>query len=416
MEIKNQLIPYHECIKVSSLRVKYGKNYNLEEWIKDPNHLYVGRKGRIFINDKPFCYVDSIWHNPYKVDKKEYDLKVSLKLYKEYILNSEDLKNKLKELEGKALGCFCEEDKECHAKILSRLYIEYVGKSEFINPSNCKAIKKDGSKCTNNVKEMSEFCGVHLSKNKDTKSIQNINNFVIIENKRGQIRVGRIVKGKNPSFENFKNIIVLTASSAYGELGPYVLKNNEGMIMENIWQFSKVYTKVPRTLQRYSRWDNTIVWEWDEQIHVDKKGELTEEYWNWRKVGMNNKYPVRYPVGQKHRRECLYCLWEGKKLDYIESRKEIYVKVYSELVKKGEKYQKLINMLNKGINLLIIEIDGPHQESIEYYKEKYDVGDNFIENDTVLATSENLDILLNDSLHPYGHGYVLASCLMESIK
>ncbi len=35
------------------------------------------------------------------------------------------------------------------------------------------------------------------------------------------IRVGRIVKNKKPSYPNFKPIIVLTKSSAYGDLGPY---------------------------------------------------------------------------------------------------------------------------------------------------------------------------------------------------
>ena len=171
MEIKNNLTPYHECIKISSLRVKYGENHNLEEWMKDPNHLYVGRKGRIFVNGKYYGYSDSIWCNPYKVSEKNYALEVSLKLYENHILNSVDLKNRLKELEGKALGCFCEETSECHAKILVRLYTECVNDP---SKTKCKAIKKDGSMCTNNslfrsginnVKEISEFRGVHLQKN-----------------------------------------------------------------------------------------------------------------------------------------------------------------------------------------------------------------------------------------------------------
>lgn len=50
-------------------------------------------------------------------------------------------------------------------------------------------------------------------------------------------------------------IVVMTKSSKYGQLGPYVLQDEDGSIMENIWQFSKCYEKVPQSTQRYSRWD-----------------------------------------------------------------------------------------------------------------------------------------------------------------
>jgi hypothetical protein len=60
----------------------------------------------------------------------------------------------------------------------------------------------------------------------------------------GQIRVGRCIydragKRTDPSFDGFTPILVLTKSSAYGALGPYVLKNKKGQIMEDIYQFSK---------------------------------------------------------------------------------------------------------------------------------------------------------------------------------
>ena len=37
-------------------------------------------------------------------------------------------------------------------------------------------------------------------------------------------------------------------------------------------------------------------------------------------------------------------------------------------------------MLANGINLLIVEIDGPKQESLEHYIDTYNVEDNFIQN------------------------------------
>src|SRR3990170_1429443 len=145
------------------------------------------------------------------------------------------------------------------------------------------------------------------------------------------IRVGtiRYHNGQKifPSYPNFKPIEVMTASTEYGELGPYQLKDEQGRIMENIFQFAKCYKRVPKVVQKYSRWNNTIIWEHPEEIHMDEKGNLTQEFWNWRYKGMNNKYAVRYPVGynREMRASCQYCLWNDEKLDYVESRKKIYV-------------------------------------------------------------------------------------------
>ena len=58
----------------------------------------------------------------------------------------------------------------------------------------------------------------------------------------GKIRVGRRVYGKNgtftdPTFSGFEDILCLTKYTKYGSLGPYVLADDKGRIMENIWQF-----------------------------------------------------------------------------------------------------------------------------------------------------------------------------------
>lgn len=109
----------------------------------------------------------------------------------------------------------------------------------------------------------------------------------------------------------------------------------------------------------------------------------------------------------------MYSLKDGKKLNYVEARKEIYLKEYSDLVIKHPTFHKLQKWLKEGKNLLVIEINDPHQESLDYYKEKYGVEDDFIQHDTMLATKENLEIMLNDTKFPYGHGYCLAACLLN---
>lgn len=159
------------------------------------------------------------------------------------------------------------------------------------------------------------------------------------------IRVGRCTYNKsgkrtNPSYEGFTPIIVLTKSSQYGSLGPYVLKDKQGRIMENIFQFSKVYETVPKSVQRYSRYNQKIIWNWPAQTHARlENGEvkITEEYMQWRRAGQHAEDAIRYPVGFHHRHNCLFSMKDidgkidPKPLDYIQSRKEIYLPVYVDL-------------------------------------------------------------------------------------
>ena len=193
--------------------------------------------------------------------------------------------------------------------------------------------------------------------------------------------------------------------------------------MENIWQYSKVYSDVPKSKRRYSKYDDTVIWDHPAENHVikntDGKQILTPEYLAWRSKGSNCEYPIRYPVGFKHRHKCLFALKSTDEkidptpLDYIESRKQIYVPVYINLVKKEPQFNFLKDKLKNGENLLIIEVDGPHQESLGYYRGKYNTGNDFIKNSTMLCNQENLNIMLNDEKHPFGHGYCLAIALME---
>lgn len=231
------------------------------------------------------------------------------------------------------------------------------------------------------------------------------------------IRVGRRKYSKNgkytdPEYPGFTPILCLTEKTAYSSLSPYCLKNSRGEILENIWQFSKVYYTIPNSVQRISRYNSTVIWSHPAETHIDADGNITDEYFKWRKKGMKNPYPVRYPVGYYHRHKCVYALQEQKdcfvELDYIEARKEIYLPDYLNTVVKQEQFEELKNRFDDGEKLLIIEVDGPHEESMSYYREKYGVKKDFITKDTVICTKKNLNIFLNDPKHPFGHGYCLA--------
>lgn len=234
----------------------------------------------------------------------------------------------------------------------------------------------------------------------------------------GHIRVGRIeyIDGKavHPQYPGFTPIVVLTKSSPYGSLGPYELRDDNGRIMENIWQFSKVYEKVEQVAIPYTKAYPKIVWRWPAATHVDANGNLTDDYWRWREAGMANTMAVRYPPGAQNMNKCLYAIQApgGPKLDYITSRRLIYAPVYMELVQKQRQFAELKKRHEDGEDLLIIEVDGPHERDLVYYMDKYRVGDDFIVSSTMLATPENLRIMRDDPEHAFGHGYCLAMALL----
>ena len=241
----------------------------------------------------------------------------------------------------------------------------------------------------------------------------------------GQVRVGRsrYEKGRvfNPKFPGFKAVPVLTTGQGkYGDISPYNLQTLDGKNIENHYQFSKVYRDIPQVSIPYSSKDPRIVWNWSAETHIDVNGNLTPQYWRWREAGKNNPHPVRNPVGWNHLKNCQFSLAKDEpisetnpRLNYIEARTQIYVPVYLEAALQHPLFIELWGRLQRGENLLLIDVDGPHQESLEYYRGKYRVSENFIENHSILATSENLNILLNDPKHPFGHCFALAHALQH---
>jgi len=96
----------------------------------DPNNLYVGRRGVVFVDGERFPKQDSKWHNPFKIDKKknvDAERTRVIKEFRTYI--QEKIENGdlvLDELRGKTLGCWCH-PLPCHADVLQEL-LEDQGK------------------------------------------------------------------------------------------------------------------------------------------------------------------------------------------------------------------------------------------------------------------------------------------------
>src|SRR6185437_7739168 len=77
------------------------------------------------------------------------------------------------------------------------------------------------------------------------------------QGKCGRLRVGKIAgmfdKGrKYPITYGYRNIIVVSQNKNKlgSELSPFVLKDENGQIMENIWQFSKIYEQITAQNQK----------------------------------------------------------------------------------------------------------------------------------------------------------------------
>lgn len=224
------------------------------------------------------------------------------------------------------------------------------------------------------------------------------------------IRVGL----RGSYYEGFETIEITTksASGKWFPLSPYSLKDKKSRNMENLWQFSKFYGKIPDSIQYYSQWDRTIIWEQKAENHTGDDGEPNENYYKWVRKGIYSEYPIRYPCGFHYRSKCLYAIDnEGNKLNYIESRKKIYLPLYIKLAKRTKEFKLLKKKLEKGENILLIDIDGP--KDIEYYIREHDVENDFIVNNTMLVTKKNIKIMLNDSKYSFGHCYCLALALLD---
>jgi len=150
-------------------------------------------------------------------------------------------------------------------------------------------------------------------------------------------------------------------------LGPCELwGDNWAVIMENAWQFSKVY-----------------------ECHADKDGNPTEEWHEWARYGWDSTRAHRYPMGKGA--VPLYSLWDEQRLGYIDARKQIYAPLYLKLVRETEGYRKLRGIVETHDEVYLRDFDG------------YDYA----------ALEMDLTEVLNDPFRICGHAHVLAMDLTK---
>tara|TARA_R100001163_G_C5067572_1_gene206816 strand:+ start:1349 stop:2056 length:708 start_codon:yes stop_codon:yes gene_type:complete len=227
------------------------------------------------------------------------------------------------------------------------------------------------------------------------------------------IRVGKYnYKTKKEAVtEEYSNVLIHTT----GDLSPYTMKDKNGYIMENYWQFSKIWDKVYSLRQGLSKWHPHIIrWEHGEEQHMDLSDSenpvILPEYWQWREKGFNNSRWVRYPVGYAR-----HALAKGSVIgdadnfrivDYIEARKKIYFPKYKEIALDTFEFKNLKKRFESGEKLQIVEVDGPTFDADVY---PY----NLVEDGSLGMNREILEALINNPKQAFGHGYCVAALLLD---
>jgi hypothetical protein len=231
------------------------------------------------------------------------------------------------------------------------------------------------------------------------------------------------------SLENYETINVLKwNNSKWKNLCPYLLKtdgnevyvNEGGILFENFYQGCKVYDTVYENEVYPSRYYiNNPKYLWWKYTPTNPSGDIIiddgvinyDNYFRWRDCLWKCKNPIRYPNKIHRRKNTKFALCidrEGteQRLDYISSRKEIYVKEYIRLIKVLPEYAKLLNKLKNGENIMICEVDVPAKNKRGEY------GNDCDDNNICIMSIEKLEHLLNDTSEAFGHGLCLAYSLL----
>lgn len=169
-----------------------------------------------------------------------------------------------------------------------------------------------------------------------------------------------------------ENTVVLNVTSAQPktkqerlDFSPMTCNKYKGYsCFENYWQSGKVIQGIDKS--EHDKW--------------------------WKKQTSGKR---RYP-GSKGMR-VLHSNYNGVVRDYIESRKQVYVPEYRELIRNKASLKEWIEKVKNGVNVVVYDFDGPRLENGQV--------------DCQPVTRELLREKINDPKHPFGHGYIVAGLL-----
>jgi len=113
----------------------------------------------------------------------------------------------------------------------------------------------------------------------------------------------------------------------------------------------------------------------------------------WKRVNEEDGAKRRFP-GSKGKK-VLHALYNGEEMDYITSRKKVYVPHYLDIMKGTEMAMYWKSQVEEGKDVVIFDFDGP----------RLDDGDV----SCIEVTGELLTKKINDVRFPFGHGYIVGA-------
>jgi len=226
-------------------------------------------------------------------------------------------------------------------------------------------------------------------------------------------KVRKTIRGKqiNPFHcdwrpdDSWITINITTASSKWGRalspmfVGPVEIPGVEPAVtavnIESAWQYSKVYWEVQDAQGNVQR-------------HIDGRATLnpTAAWWTFARAGwveprFAESHPefrqykgiLRHPVSRlpKAKGKCApaFVWWNGRRISYLEGRKEVYGKLYSEMIVHTEAFKRLKTLYDEGRNIALFDFDGTDH----------------------VGLGRGYEDLINDSGRPFGHGLLLCMLL-----
>ena len=131
---------------------------SFKSWFNKPSNIYISRNSAKYTQQD---VQDSKWVNPFictnrRLSGEKWVIEMLQRCYERYVRGNENLMNNLWELQGKNLGCWCEEDGRCHGSILVKLYEEKYGDGEGSEKDEGKGNEKRKVKKKKSYNEVSE--------------------------------------------------------------------------------------------------------------------------------------------------------------------------------------------------------------------------------------------------------------------
>ena len=225
---------------------------------------------------------------------------------------------------------------------------------------------------------------------------------------KGQIKCGRIQRGvEHPTFPGFEKVNVSTLSGMKKWIGlsPFILGPFtvlEPLAFETYFPggvhpgFTKYddHTQIATIKKFENYWQGSKIYSLD--LSIDPKtniGTVNKGFFIRRAEMFSLDKGKRRALPKKLAGVPISSYYQGKIMDYIESRKKVYCPVYEQLVTRTPEYANLVKLVESGQNVLIV---GPDGRDIE-------------------INEESLTKAINDPAYIFGHELVLC-CLLIGIK